>query len=153
MRLFALLTVRRSNSVYRSFSALAALIRLSQSYSYSPPFPDVYLSFAMDGCIFRLETLALSLGDSCIEKEYLLALVDLGRASCITTVWPFQTYDSTAIRAELFDAIHLQQCVPFRHRDLGVHPEACYPGVHMCGCAGHATRPNKHLVLYLSELR
>ena len=111
MRLFALLTVRRSNSVYRSFSALAALIRLSQSYSYSPPFPDVYLSFAIDGCIFRLETLTLSLGDSCIEKEYLLALVDLGRAAYIVLVWHGRRYDGTVMRAELLDAIHLQQYV------------------------------------------
>ena len=66
----------------------------------------------MDGCIFRLETLALSLGDSCIEKEYLLALVDLGRAAFITIAVPRQRYDDTAMRTELLDAIHLQQYVP-----------------------------------------
>ena len=102
--------MRRSNSVYRSFSALAALIRLSQSYSYSPPFPDVYLSFAVNGCIFRLETLGRSLGDSCAEKEYFLALVDLGRAMLIRTTE--QSYEGAVLRAELLDAISLQQYVP-----------------------------------------
>ena len=103
--LSALLTVRRSNSVYRSFSALAALLRFLHSLGYS----DVYRSFAADGCIFKLETLARSLGDSCAEKEYLLALVDLGRAAYITSAWSEERYDGTVMKAELFDAISLQQ--------------------------------------------
>ena len=97
--------MRRSSSVYRSFSALAALLRFLHSLGYS----DVYRSFAADGCIFKLETLARSLADTCPEKEYLLALVDLGRAAFIAAVRPVQTYDSTVMRAELLDAIHLQQ--------------------------------------------
>ena len=108
--LSALLTVRRSGSVYRSFSALAALIRLSYSLSYI--FHNVYTSFAADGCIFKLETLARSLVDTCAEKEYLLALVDLGRAVFMTKYWPFQRYDDTIMRTELRDAISLQQYVP-----------------------------------------
>ena len=106
--LSALLTVRRSSSVYRSFSALAALLRFLHSLGYS----DVYRSFAADGCIFKLESLARSLGDTCPEKEYLLALVDLGRAAFITVNNAEQSYDGTAMRAELLEAIHLQQYVP-----------------------------------------
>ena len=108
-RLSALLTVSRSSSVYRSFSALAALIRFSHSRPEGYFFAQVYPSFAADGCIFHLETLARSLGDSCVEKEYLLALVDPGRAAFITSSEMLQRYDGRAIRAELLDAIHLQQ--------------------------------------------
>ena len=108
----ALLTVHRSNSVYRSFSALAALIRLSYSLPFNSPSAGVYVSFAADGCIFQLETLARSLGDSCAEKKYLLALVDLGRAALIAATWHTQGYDDAVMRAELLDAIHLQQYVP-----------------------------------------
>ena len=107
-RLSALLTVHRSNSVYRSFSALAALIPFSHSLPYLSPFLGVYPSFAADGCIFHLEKLARSLGDSCAEKDYLLALVDLGRAAFISLTWKLR-YDDTAMRAELLDAISLQQ--------------------------------------------
>ena len=107
-----LLTVRRSSSVYRSFSALAALIRFSHSYAHLSSCSDVYASFAADGCIFHLESLARSLGDTCVEKEYLLALVDLGRAAFITVNNAEQSYDGTAMRAELLDAISLQQYVP-----------------------------------------
>ena len=77
-------------------------------YYYS----DVYLSFAADGCIFKLETLARSLADTCAEKQYLLALVDLGGAAFIATTWHTQRYDDTVMRAELLDAISLQQYVP-----------------------------------------
>ena len=97
----------RSSSAYRSFSALASLIRFSFSSSDS-----VYPSFAADGCIFHLETLARSLGDMCAEKEYLLALVDLGRAAFIAAALPSERYDDAVMRAELLDAIHLQQYVP-----------------------------------------
>ena len=101
--------VRRSKSVYRSFSALAALVQLSLS---GPPlYSNVYPSFAADGRIFRLETLAHSLGGSCIEKEYLIALVDIGRAVSIAKTSPWKRYDDEA-RAELLDAINLQQYVP-----------------------------------------
>ena len=112
--LSALLTVCRSSSVYRSFSALAALIRFSYSHSVVSDHSDVYPSFAADGCIFHLATLARSLGDSCAEKEYLLALVDLGRAALIAApdIWHKQRYDDTVMRAELLDAVHLQQYVP-----------------------------------------
>ena len=104
------LTVLRSNSVYRSFSALAALIQLSTTiYTL---YTDVYPSFAADGCIFHLEKLARSLGDTCAEKEYLLALVDLGRAAFTALMYSMQTYDDAVMRAELLDAIHLQQYVP-----------------------------------------
>ena len=110
------LKLRRSNSVYRSFSALAALINLSYSTGKSIHCADVYSSFAADGCFLQPETLALSLGDTCVEKEYLLALVDLGRAALIAApdIWHKQRYDDTVMRAELLDAIHLQQYVPFR---------------------------------------
>ena len=104
--------MRRSNSVYRSFSALAALIPFSHSDSGRSHSSDIYPSFAADGCIFHLETLARSLGDTRAEKEHLLALVDLGRAAFIAAVRPVQTYDSTVMRAELLDAVHLQQYVP-----------------------------------------
>ena len=108
-RLSALLTVSRSSSVYRSFSAIAALLRFLHSLRYS----DVYRSFAADGCIFKLETLARSLADTCPEKEYLLALVDLGRAAFIALMHSMQTYDDAVMRAELLDAIPLhQQYVP-----------------------------------------
>ena len=103
----------RSNSVYRSFSALAALIRFSYSRAQLFRCYDVYPSFAADGCIFHLETLARSLGDTCAEKQYLLALVDLGRAAFIALVTSEQRYDDTVMRAELLDAITLQQYVPF----------------------------------------
>ena len=102
--------MRRSNSVYRSFSALAALIKFS--HSNAPVFFscfDVYRSFAADGCIFHSGTLARSLGDSCAEKEYLLALVDLGRAAFIAATWHKHRYDGTVLRAELLDAISLRQ--------------------------------------------
>ena len=108
--LSALLTVHRSNSVYRSFSALAALIQFTDSNKVSSGYSGVYVSFAADGCIFKLETLARCLADSCAEKEYLLALVDLGRAAFIAAAG--QTYDDTAMRAELLEAITLQQYVP-----------------------------------------
>ena len=111
-RLSSLLTVHRSSSVYRSFSALAALIQFSHSLSWTSPSFCIYPSFAADGCIFHLETLARSLGDTCVEKEYLLALVDLGRAAFIAAVRRKQRYDDTAMRAELLDAITLQQYVP-----------------------------------------
>ena len=104
--------VRRSSSVYRSFSALAALLWLSLSYSNSVDCSSVYPSFAADGCIFHLATLARSLGDTCAEKEYLLALVDLGRAVFISVTKPRQRYDATVVRAEMLDAVHLQQYVP-----------------------------------------
>ena len=110
--LSALLTVSRSSSVYRSFSALAALIRFSHSYAHLSSCSDVYGSFAADGCIFQLESLARSLGDTCVEKEYLLALVDLGRAAFIAATWHTQGYNDAVMRAELLDAIHLQQYVP-----------------------------------------
>ena len=108
------LKLRRSNSVYRSFSALAALIRFSHSHTITFGFSGVYPSFAADGCIFKLETLARSLGDTCVEKEYFLALVDLGRAAIIAAAasWHTLRYDDTVMRAELLDAIHLQQYVP-----------------------------------------
>ena len=119
-RLSALLKVCRSNSVYRSFSALAALIRFSHSTAALFGPLHVYRSFAADGCIFHLETLARSLGDTCAEKEYLLALVDLGEAALIAAAtWPFEGYDDTVLRAELLDAISLQQYVPFP-------PTLCY---------------------------
>ena len=108
--LSALLTVSRSSSVYRSFSALAALIRFSHSYAHLSSCSDVYGSFAADGCIFQLESLARSLGDTCVEKEYLLALVDLGRAVFISTTE--QRHDAAVMRADLVDAISLQQYVP-----------------------------------------
>ena len=104
--------MRRSNSVYRSFSALAALIPFSHSDSGRSHSSDIYPSFAADGCIFHLETLARSLGDTRAEKEYLLALLDLGRAALIATASPKQRYDDTAMRAELLDTISLQQYVP-----------------------------------------
>ena len=109
--LSALLTVSRSSSVYRSFSALAALIRFSHSYAHLSSCSDVYASFAADGCIFQLESLARSLGDTCVEKEYLLALVDLGRTAFIISTKP-QRYNDAVMRAELLKAIHLQQYVP-----------------------------------------
>ena len=106
-----LLTVRRSSSVYRSFSALAALIQFSHSYAHLSSCSDVYASFAADGCIFQLESLARSLGDTCVEKEYLIALANLGRAASIAKTSPWKRYDDE-VRAELLDAIHLQQYVP-----------------------------------------
>ena len=111
-RLSALLKVCRSNSVYRSFSALAALIQLSGSDKIGLGYSSVYDAFAADGCIFHLETLARSLGDTRAEKEYLLALVDLGRAVLIEAYWPKQRYDDVVRRTELLDAISLQQYVP-----------------------------------------
>ena len=108
-RLSTLLKVRRSSSVYRSFSALAALTLCTHSVNIR--FAEVYASFAADGCIFKLETLARSLGDTCAEKEYLLALVDLGRAAYMVIALT-EPEDDTAIRTELLDAIHLQQYVP-----------------------------------------
>ena len=107
--LSVLLTVHRSISVYRSFSALVALIEFTHTDKIL--FADVYASFAADGCIFHLETLARSLGDTCAEKEYLLALVDLGRAMYMTTALS-EPEDDTTIRTELLEAIHLQQYVP-----------------------------------------
>ena len=109
--LSALLKLRRSNSVYRSFSALAALIKFSHSMTKFFYYSDVYVSFAADGCIFHLETHARSLGDTCAEKEYLLALVDLGRAAYIAVAL-IKPEDDTDIRTELLEAIHLQQYVP-----------------------------------------
>ena len=109
--LSVLLTVHRSSSVYRSFSALAALIRCSYFRTDIFGFLGVYRSFAADGCIFHLETLARSLGDTCAEKEYLLALVDLGRAAYMAIALT-EPEDDTAIRTELLEAIHLQQYVP-----------------------------------------
>ena len=110
--LSVLLKGRRSSSIYRSFSALAALIRFSYSLPYPSPFIGVYPSFAADGCIFHLDTLGRSLKDSLAEKEYLLALVDLGRAAFIATAHLMKSYDDTVLRAELLDAISLQQYVP-----------------------------------------
>ena len=72
----------------------------------------VYPSFAADGCIFHLEALARSLGDTCAEKEYLLALVDLGRAVFISVTKPRQRYDATVVRAEMLDAVRLQRYAP-----------------------------------------
>ena len=112
-RLSALLKLHRSSSVYRSFSALAALIKFSHSYTSNFDCSSVYCSFAADGCIFQLESLARSLGDTCVEKEYLLALVDFGRAAFIAAAWHTQRYDDSVMRAELLDAITLQQYVPF----------------------------------------
>ena len=117
--LSALLKIHRSSSVYRSFSALVALIRFSHSYHTFFDCSDVYRSFAADGCIFELETLARSLGDTRVEKEYLLALVDFGRAAFIAAAWHTQRYDDSVMRAELLDAITLQQYVPFP-------PTQCY---------------------------
>ena len=102
--------MRRSNSVYRSFSALAALIKFSHSSSFR--FASVYVSFAADGCIFHLDVLARFLADTCVEKEYILALLDLGRAAFTALMYSMQTYDDAVMRAELLDAIHLQQYVP-----------------------------------------
>ena len=107
-----LLTVHRSSSVYRSFSALAALIQFSHAYHTFLYYPNIYVSFAADGCIFKLETLARCLADSCAEKEYLLALFDVGRAALIADTDQIQGYDETFMRAELLDAISLQQYVP-----------------------------------------
>ena len=108
----ALLKVCRSNSVYRSFSALAALIQFTDLNKVSWGYSGVYVSFAADGCIFHLESLAHSLGNSCVAKEYLLALVDLGRAASIAAIQPRKRYDDTVTRTELLDAITLQQYVP-----------------------------------------
>ena len=95
--LSALLKIHRSSSVYRSFSALVALILFSHSYHTFFDCSDVYRSFAADGCIFHLETLARSLGDTRVEKEYLLALVDLGRTALIAGLWSMQRYDDTVL--------------------------------------------------------
>ena len=103
--------MRRSNSVSRSFSALAALIRFSYSRAQLFSCSDVYPSFAADGCIFQLESLARSLRDTCVEKGYLLALVDLGRAAFIAAAVPKQGDDGTNLRAELLEAISLQRYV------------------------------------------
>ena len=113
--LSALLKIHRSSSVYRSFSALVALIRFSHSYHTFFDCSDVYRSFAADGCIFELETLARSLRDTSAEKDYLLALVDLGRAAFIVSnvkLQRYDRYDGRVLRAELLDAISLQQYVP-----------------------------------------
>ena len=114
------LTVQRSNSVYRSFSALAALIQLSTTiYTL---YTDVYHSFAADGCIFHVETLAHSLTkESCVEKEHLLALVTLGKAVLIAKAGIVLSRDASEVerqrfadtlRIELLHVISLQQCVP-----------------------------------------
>ena len=115
-----LMTVHRSNSVYRSFTAFAALIRFSTEGS--PIYTNIYPSFAADGRIFHLETLAHSLGDSYVEKEYFLALVSLGRAVFITqvdTVIPRDASEAerlrfaNTLRSELLHVLSLQQCVSF----------------------------------------
>ena len=96
---------------------LSVFPRSRRSYSISHSYHtffvccNVYHSFAADGCIFHLETLTRSLGDKCIEKEYLIALVDIGRAVSIAKTSPWKRYDDEA-RAELLDAINLQQYVP-----------------------------------------
>ena len=105
--------------MYRSYSALAVLIRFSLWASYSVPTASLYPTFATDGRIFQLETLASSLGDSCIEKEYLLALVDLGRAAFVASDMEYLRNASrtemqqcaNSLRAEILEAIFSQQCV------------------------------------------
>ena len=117
-RLSTSLTVCRSDSVYRSFSALTALIQFSTISS--SPYSDVYPSFAADGRIFQLEDLAHSLTDSCSEKEYLLALVGLGQAAFVAqagVVLPFNASKTekqrfaNSLRTEILRLISLQQCV------------------------------------------
>ena len=98
--------------MYRSYSALASLIRFSFSSS-----DNVYPSFAADGRIFQLRSLAISLGDSCVEKEYFLALVDLGEAVFISKERKWGLFDTEKLRhgdilrAEILDIIASQQYV------------------------------------------
>ena len=95
--------------MYHSFSALAALIRLSHSFpDFSPSF-SIYPSFASDGCIFQVGTLAGSLGDSCDVKEYVLALVDLGRAALIALT---SQCDADTMREKLLHVTSFKQYAP-----------------------------------------
>ena len=103
----------RSNSVYRAYSALIALIRLS--LSSITLHHCVFLAYASNGCIFNLQKLA----DSCDEKEYLLSLVDLGQAACFARTRLYKNSDlergglrfSDSLRDVLLGIIPLQQYV------------------------------------------
>ena len=76
---------------------------------------DIYPSFITDAVLLHLQTLA----DSCDEKEYLLSLVDLGRAACFARTRLYKNSDlehgglrfSDSLRDELLGIIPLQQYV------------------------------------------
>ena len=115
--------MHRSNSVYRCYSALAAHIRLSLSEPYLLCANAFFGSLAANGRIFHLRTLAHSLGDSCAEKEYFLALVDLGQAAFIRVMGIDQPWNGSesqgqhfanTLRNELLHIISLQRYVSFQ---------------------------------------
>ena len=63
-----------------------------------------------------MQTLADSLGDWYAEKEYLVALVDLGQAALIArTRTTASAVDADRLRIEFLDVISSQQCVPSSH--------------------------------------
>lgn len=81
----------RSNSLYRSAAALAALINLSTAWSLYTLF---YESIAAVEPIFRLEDLSSNLRDSHPEKKYFLSLIRLARAQVHYRVYQSDITDS-----------------------------------------------------------
>ena len=112
-----LLTARRSASIYRSFSALTALIRFSlleHPKSVDDYHIPIYAPFAADGRIFHLQTLADSLKNYHDARKYLTALVDLGNAALITStvVDDWHESDTENLRSEILNIITSQLYVP-----------------------------------------
>lgn len=81
----------RSNSLYRSAAALAALINLTPAWFIYTSF---YETIAALEPIFRLEDLTLKLHDSHPEKKYFLSLISLARAQLHYRVYKGEIPDS-----------------------------------------------------------
>lgn len=82
--LWNILIYFRSNSINRSASALAALIRVSLTIQRK----DIYVNIARIEPMFHLERLAGSLACSDPDKKWILLLVKLARETVVAVIAP-----------------------------------------------------------------
>lgn len=116
----------RSNSIYKSASAVAALIRVALSH----PRRELYVNVSRIESIFHLETLARSIACSNPEKKWLLLLSRLARETVIAVrvppaqemfdpvlgkevrqLWP-SSKTALLLRQRLIRALHVYRCAP-----------------------------------------
>lgn len=103
----------RSNSLYRSAAALAALISLSTAWALYTSFYEIIAAVEP---IFRLEDLSSNLHDSHPEKKYFLSLIRLARAQLHYRVYRGDIPDSLVAfnykqRRSLLSILESQQYV------------------------------------------
>lgn len=107
---------RRSESVYRSAAALAALVRLCMSnYDYN----EFYISVAAVEPIFHLDSLVKALDDSHPKKKLFLSLTTIARVPLhfIKNPKQFKSHSEFAhtLRQSLLKIFELCRCVTLSH--------------------------------------